>query len=248
MPSHPICNRALLALCGLSIFTVGCAHRSVQAAAPVSAPPAPLLSEAQRPMTLAPDTDASPPPEIVPVAPSVAAQEPFAPPLAIPGTQVAPAPRKPQEPAVESAAETPSRPAAPLITPQLSPGRSSQFPARDRRGRDCGREKSADRAGKAAQRQPAGSCRQGSQFPLASSRRQQNWRLGPRAKFGPQSTASLHRTHQYLIAAIACAPRFLSSGDRSLATPSRATAFGCLPICCNIGSWKHLTLPSSAVA
>jgi hypothetical protein len=78
-------------------------------------------------MTIAPDTDASPPPEIVPVAPSVAAQEPFAPPLAIPGTQVAPAPRKPQEPAVESAAETPSRPAAPLITPQLSPGDQASF-------------------------------------------------------------------------------------------------------------------------
>jgi hypothetical protein len=125
MPSHPIRLPALLIACCLSNFAGGCAHNDIRAAAPVTAPPTPSLSETERPMTIAPDTDAFPPAETAPVAPVVAAQEP-APPVSIPATKAAP-PRKPPEPVTEAAAEPPARPPAPLISPQLSPGDQASY-------------------------------------------------------------------------------------------------------------------------
>ena len=109
------------------MFAAGCAHNHIQAADPVSAPPAPSLSETERPMTVAPDTDASPPPEVAPAPPVVAAEEPSTPPITILATQPAPTPRKPPEPPVEAAAEPPSRRTAPLIAPQLSAGDQASY-------------------------------------------------------------------------------------------------------------------------
>ncbi len=126
MPGYPT-KRIVLAACCLSLFAAGCAHSHIQAAAPVSAPPAPSLSETERPMTIAPDTDAAPPPEAAPAPPVVAAEEPSTPPITIPATQPAPTPRKPPEPTVEAATELPSRKPAPLIAPQLSPGDQASY-------------------------------------------------------------------------------------------------------------------------
>jgi hypothetical protein len=71
-------------------------------------------------MTIAPDTDASPPSETAPIAPpAVSADEPATPPITIPATK-APNPRRPPEPPVE-AVEQPAKKTAPVISPQLSP-------------------------------------------------------------------------------------------------------------------------------
>jgi hypothetical protein len=120
-------DRILLAACCLSVFAGGCARKSVHAAAPVTAPPTPSLSETERPMTIAPDTDASPPAETAPVPPPVAAEELPTPAVSIPETKATPTPRKPPEPVAEAAAEPPARRPAPLISPQLSPGDQASY-------------------------------------------------------------------------------------------------------------------------
>jgi len=116
-----------LAVCFLSLLAGGCARRNVQAAAPVATPPLPSISKAERPMTTAPDTDASPPPETSVTAPMIEAQESSTLPITVPAAPAVPAPRRPQEPASESAAEAPSQRPAPLITPQLSAGDQASF-------------------------------------------------------------------------------------------------------------------------
>jgi hypothetical protein len=71
-------------------------------------------------MTIAPDTDASPPSEIAPITPpAVTAEEPAAPSIMIPANK-APSPRRPPEPPVEAAVEQPTKKPAPVISPQLS--------------------------------------------------------------------------------------------------------------------------------
>jgi hypothetical protein len=123
----PMQDRILLAACCLSIVAGGCARNNVRATVPVTVPPAPSLSETERPMTIAPDTDATPPSEAAPAPPVVAAEDSPAPPINIPATNAAPNPRKPSEPAVGAAAEPPSRKPAPVITPQLSPGDQASY-------------------------------------------------------------------------------------------------------------------------
>lgn len=128
MLKAPAQNRIALVLCCASIFAAGCARKNVQATPPVASPPTPSLSQIERPMTIAPDTDASPPTESTPVTPpTVAVEEPATPPITIPATKAAPNPRKPPEPPVEAAAETPSRRTAPVISPQLSPGDQASY-------------------------------------------------------------------------------------------------------------------------
>jgi hypothetical protein len=69
-------------------------------------------------MTIAPDTDATPPVE-APSAPPQVALESAPPPDSIPAAR---APRKPvEQPVTEASAEPPARPPAPHISPQLSP-------------------------------------------------------------------------------------------------------------------------------
>lgn len=117
-----------LVLCCTSLIAAGCAKKNVQATPPVASPPAPSLSEVERPMTIAPDTDAAPPTENPPaVPPAVAAEEPSTPPISIPATKAAPNPRKPPEPSVEAAAEPPPRKPAPVISPQLSPSDQASY-------------------------------------------------------------------------------------------------------------------------
>jgi hypothetical protein len=122
-------NIAVLPLLGLMAFLGGCGRRTVQASVPVNGPPTPSLGEVERPMTIAPDTDASPPSESAPiVAPSVAAEEPAAP-ITIPATK-APVPRRPPEPAVEAAVEQPAKKPVPVISPQLSPADQANYERR----------------------------------------------------------------------------------------------------------------------
>jgi hypothetical protein len=111
---------------GLALAVGGCAHNDIHAAAPVAAPPTLSLSDTQRPMNTAPDTDAMPPIEISPTPPSVAAAS--TPPPVFPAAKPAPVPRKPAEqPAIEAAAEPPARAPAPQISPQLSPGDQASY-------------------------------------------------------------------------------------------------------------------------
>jgi len=108
---------AFLLACGFVPALSGCAEKQVHAAAP----PAPVPMEAVRPMTTAPDTDATPPAEHAAVAaPTLPPAPTPEPPVAIPATKP-PAPRKPTtEPTPADAA--PSHLPAPQISPQLSPG------------------------------------------------------------------------------------------------------------------------------
>lgn len=123
MPSRKSNARALLALLagGISLFGVGCAEKKVQAAAPVSSPPAKAAIETPPPSTTAPDTTAMPPVAAQTPAPDIPAASSTPPPMIAPETEAKPAP-KPQKPAPEppSAAEDRARPPAPQISPQLS--------------------------------------------------------------------------------------------------------------------------------
>jgi hypothetical protein len=109
------------ALCAIGAFSIGlggCEDKKVHAAAPVASAPAPAVAE--RPMSVAPDTDATPPSEAVATPPAVPATESPAP-AAVTIPQPKPAvPRKPTEASAESTTEQPAHPVAPQITPQLS--------------------------------------------------------------------------------------------------------------------------------
>ena len=130
MPSRTLeCQTALLfAVLVASLGQAGCLfHSEAHAAAPVATAPQP---EAQRPMTVAPDTDASPPKppeEPAPVVPS-AASAPSLTALAKP--KVPPAPPKPtseqptpSEPSVDATSHSPG----PQISPQLSPADQQNY-------------------------------------------------------------------------------------------------------------------------
>jgi hypothetical protein len=100
----------------------GCGQKKVIAAAPVIAPSSPDV----HPMTIAPDTDASPPLDAAAtVAPPVAAAV-EAPSVGLPPAKEAAPPRRtPSLPAASDAsneADSASHPPAPRIAPQMSPG------------------------------------------------------------------------------------------------------------------------------
>ena len=122
MPSHARRNVQIavaLLTCGLVPLLNGCAEKQVHAAAPIS----PVPTEAVRPMTTAPDTDAAPPPENASIAPPTLPPTVMSapPPVAIPAEKP-PAPRKPAvEQSSAEADSTPSHGPVPQISPQLSP-------------------------------------------------------------------------------------------------------------------------------
>src|SRR5690349_8931435 len=128
MPNRRITIREFLlaAVAAAAVFSAaGCTEKKVQAAVPVSAPPAPA-----RPMTVAPDTDATPPIEASAIAPAVPAPSSSAPPVNVTASTVSPPPRRAaiQQPAAEeNAQDSGSRPEAPRIIPQLSPADQATF-------------------------------------------------------------------------------------------------------------------------
>ncbi len=112
---------ALMCVCAFSLL--GCSEKSVKAANPAPAPPAPTVADSKPITNVAPDTTALPP--VADATPPVTNTPPPA--TALPVTPVhtkpVPPPRKPApEPATETASEQSSKPAPPQILPQLSAG------------------------------------------------------------------------------------------------------------------------------
>lgn len=140
MPSRSINIRKFGAVASLACMSVlgafafgGCAtHKRVAQApapAPVLTPPTPDI----RPMTIAPDTDASPPQEIAVVAPPSVPTSTTAPALNIPPAAAAPPPRRTPAPvatAENNEQDAAAHPPAPHIAPQLSPGDQQAFQKR----------------------------------------------------------------------------------------------------------------------
>lgn len=97
--------------------------KKVHAAAPVTTAPEPVPTNAERPMSVAPDTTALPPgdeasiPPIVP--PEGTSNQPLVP---LPKSKTAPAPPRPSggQGTAEAANDEPAHPVAPQITPQLT--------------------------------------------------------------------------------------------------------------------------------
>src|SRR5579862_685697 len=122
MPNRSSARASFIAfLAGLSLLTAGCSQQRVRAASPATAP---LPPSAERPMNIAPDTNATPPETPTPPPPAVASSS--TPPVEI----IASAPAAPQKPGSESA-EAASQPsahhAAPQISPQISPGDQATY-------------------------------------------------------------------------------------------------------------------------
>lgn len=132
MPSRSALGQFAAALfaAGLCLFGTSCAKKTVQAAAPAPAAPAPS-AELERPMTIAPDTTATPPSEPVSPPPPVSADSSTPPPVPVPKTKP-PRPPKPStsEPPTEPPADQPAHPPAPQISPQLSAGDQAAYERR----------------------------------------------------------------------------------------------------------------------
>ncbi|HWZ53456.1 MAG TPA: hypothetical protein VNV84_01800 [Candidatus Acidoferrales bacterium] len=128
MPSRKIDARALAALlaCGVALLTAGCEGKKVQAAAPVSAPPASAAIETPPPSTTAPDTTAMPPVAAQTPPPDIPAASAAPTPMITPPTKPAPRPQKPApEPA--AVAEEHARPAPPQISPELTENEKANY-------------------------------------------------------------------------------------------------------------------------
>ena len=129
MPSRSSEARVVAALIagGLSFAFAGCARQKVQAAPPVAAVPAPSAAETQRPMNIAPDTNASPPTEVLEPPPAIPDATTPPPAVVVPR----PKPAKPTKPVTEPATEMPTdqtaHPPAPQISPQLSPEEQANY-------------------------------------------------------------------------------------------------------------------------
>jgi hypothetical protein len=114
-------NIILLLASAAPLLFAGCGPKRVLAAVPAAAP----ATSDVRPMTIAPDTDATPPLEETAVAPSLPAPSVTPPSSAIATTQVAPPPRKPAAaPSQTEAADADNaeRPQPPRIALEISPG------------------------------------------------------------------------------------------------------------------------------
>ena len=116
--------RFIAFLCVLSLLTAGCAQQRVRAASPATAP---LPPSAERPMNVAPDTNATPPENPAPSAPTVAG--PSTSPVQIVPTEPV-APRKPGGETADAASLPSAHPAAPQISPQISPVDQAAFERR----------------------------------------------------------------------------------------------------------------------
>lgn len=114
----------MLLVCGLSLVESACSHKSVHAVAPVAAAPAPA---SERPMPLAPDTNASPPEDAPAPAPVIPTKTTTPQPVAIPQTKPAPAPHKPAAQQPEQTSEQTAHPPAPQISLQISPGDQAKY-------------------------------------------------------------------------------------------------------------------------
>ncbi|HXX18615.1 MAG TPA: hypothetical protein VEJ46_04375 [Candidatus Acidoferrum sp.] len=118
---------AVLLACAFLPALSGCASKTVRAAAPA----APIPTEAVRPMTTAPDTDAAPPTEAPAAPPTLpVASTPTPPPVAISPAKPSAPRRAPSEQASGDTEAQANRPPAPQISPQLSPGDQAAYERR----------------------------------------------------------------------------------------------------------------------
>lgn len=130
MPSHKLNSRAALAFVAVaaSFAQAGCLfHSTARASAPVAAPP---QLEAQRPMTVAPDTDAAPPRPPEEPAPNLPSAASAAPLTAIAKPKNPPAPPKQvaeQPPSTEPTPDSTAHAPVPQISPQLSPADQQNY-------------------------------------------------------------------------------------------------------------------------
>ena len=125
MPNRSNVRAGLIAfLAGLSLLTAGCSQQRVRAASPATAP---LPPSAERPMNVAPDTNATPPEGPAPPAPVVAGSS--ASPVQIVSAEPV-APRKPGGESAEAVSQPSAHPAAPQISPQISPGDQAAYERR----------------------------------------------------------------------------------------------------------------------
>jgi hypothetical protein len=129
MPSHSkVVVFAVILVCGISLAVGGCADNKVHAAAPVASAP---VAPQPRPMTVAPDTDATPPLETA-AQPPTPPPNTVPPPLPVAATPAKPSPphRVPEQATSEASSSEPSHPQAPQISPQLSPGDQASYERR----------------------------------------------------------------------------------------------------------------------
>jgi hypothetical protein len=128
MASHPSDLRRFLALIGVcvSLTCVGCAETKAKAAAPVVISPQP---NSERPMNVAPDTDAQPPQPSDGPPPEISTDIKLPPLSSIPIAKMPSAPPKPpsEQPASEPTTEASSHPPAPQISPVLSPAAQQNY-------------------------------------------------------------------------------------------------------------------------
>ena len=129
MPSRNTKAAGLIALlaCGLSLAMTGC-EKTAKASPPVAAAPMPQPADSKPITTIAPDTTATPPE--VAEAPPPAPPPTEAAPLPVAPTHTKPVPPPHKQTAEPQTAETPAeqtRPAAPQISPELSPNDQATY-------------------------------------------------------------------------------------------------------------------------
>jgi len=123
-------NRVVLVAlaCVVPFAIAGCEGKTVHASVPATEPSA-AAAGADRPMTTAPDTDATPPTDVAASPPPAIPAPPTSPAsVAIPG-QPAPVPRRPtgSQPSSEGESESAPRQPALQITPYLNPGDQASY-------------------------------------------------------------------------------------------------------------------------
>lgn len=128
MPSQMFAVRFSVAAmaCAIALGAAGCARNRARATAPVATAPAPPSPDNGRPMTVAPDTDATPPQEAEATPPAIPPNAAPPAPIAIAPT-APPAPRRRTEEHPAQTDEQPAEPPAPQISPQLSPTDQSLY-------------------------------------------------------------------------------------------------------------------------
>jgi hypothetical protein len=117
---------ALVLACALAFGAAGCAQNKVRASVPVAAPPTEPSPKTVRPMTTAPDTNATPPIDAEAAPPTIAPASGPPAPVAIEPT-TPPAPRRRAEERPVQADEQPAEHPAPQISPQISPTDQSLY-------------------------------------------------------------------------------------------------------------------------
>lgn len=115
--------------CVAAFGAAGCARGRARATVPVASAPAAPSPDVERPMTTAPDTDATPPVETEIEPPAITTADAPPEPLVI-APAAPPAPRRHPEERAAQADEQPVEHPAPQISPQISPTDQSMYAKR----------------------------------------------------------------------------------------------------------------------